>query len=82
MSDKPAVRAVLWEGVPTLSDSDAKPPARNNPGGPGKAGPGKPPRNRKHSPLGDVGRLLTDTYGDTLREEIPPDLLALLGKLD
>ena len=82
ISDKPAVRAVLWEGVPILSDSDAKPPARNNRGGSGKGGSGNGRRNRKPLPLGDVGRLLSNTYGDTLKEEIPPDLLALLGKLD
>ena len=73
ISDKPAVRAVLWEGVPTLSDSDAKPPSdRRKSGSGGK----RPPRS------GDVGNALRAAYDDALKEAIPPDLLALLGKLD
>ncbi len=31
---------------------------------------------------GDVGNALQAAYNDTLKEQIPPDLLALLGKLD
>ena len=69
--NRPAIRAVLWEGVPTLSDSNAKPPGKKG----GKGGSGSGSR-------GDVGNLLKSTYNDTLREDIPPDLLALLGKLD
>ena len=71
--NRPAIRAVLWEGVPTLSDPDAKTsPARKGSGGPAKG------RGR----LGDIGSALSDAYKDTLKEEIPPDILALLGKLD
>ena len=70
MSEKPAVRAVLWEGVPILSDSDAKPPAKSQ------------DRLRKRSSGNDVGNALRAAYHDTLKEEIPPDLLSLLGKLD
>ena len=68
--DRPAIRAVLWEGVPTLSNSDTKPP--------------KPPerRSRKRGPGNDVGNALRAAYNDTLQEQIPPDLIALLGKLD
>jgi len=69
--DRPAIRAVLWEGLPTLSDSVAKPPAKN---------PER--RTRKRSSGPDVGNALRAAYNDTLKEEIPPDLLALLGKLD
>lgn len=71
MSDRPAIRAVPWEGVPILSDSDAKPPARPQDRKP-----------RKRSSGGDVGNALRAAYHDTLKEEVPPDLLALLGKLD
>lgn len=71
--NRPAIRAVLWEGVPTLSDSDAKPPRS------GKGIGGGPRRNPKD---GDVGNALKAAYDDTLREQIPPDLLDLLGKLD
>ncbi len=69
--DGPAIRAVLWEGVPILSDSEAKPPART-----------AERRPRKRSTGNDVGNALRAAYHDTLKEEIPPDLLALLGKLD
>lgn len=72
--NKPAIRAVLWEGVPTLSDSDAKPP--RNRGGKGSTGGGR------RSKASDMGNALKAAYDDTLKEEIPPDLLALLGKLD
>ena len=71
MSDRPAVRAVPWEGGPILSDSDAKPPAKS-----------QDRRLRKRSSGNDVGNALRAAYHDTLKEEIPPDLLALLGKLD
>ena len=40
-------------------------------------GPRKPPRVPR-----DVGAALKKAYEKTLREEIPPDLLDLLGKLD
>lgn len=60
-----------WEGVPILSDSDAKPPAKSQDRKP-----------RKRSSGSDVGNALRAAYHDTLKEEVPPDLLALLGKLD
>ena len=69
--DRPAIRAVLWEGLPTLSDSVAKPPAKS-----------ADRRARKRSSGGDVGNALRAAYNDTLKEDVPPDLLALLGKLD
>lgn len=71
LDDRPAVRAVQWEGVPILSDSDAKPPAKSQDRKP-----------RKRSSGSDVGNALRAAYHDTLKEEVPPDLLALLGKLD
>ena len=71
--NRPAIRAVLWEGVPTLSNSDATPPKDEG----GKGGGG-----RRGSRGGDVGNALKAAYDDTLKEQIPPDLLALLGKLD
>jgi hypothetical protein len=71
ISERPAIRAVLWEGVPILSDSEATPPARS---------PEKKPRKRASG--NDVGNALRAAYHDTLKEEVPPDLLALLGKLD
>jgi hypothetical protein len=64
---------VLWEGVPILSNSDAKPP---------KTGKGNSGGASRHPKGGDVGNALKAAYNDTLREEIPPDLLSLLGKLD
>jgi hypothetical protein len=80
--NRPAIRAVLWEGVPILSDPDAKSsPAGKVAGGSGKASSGKAGRSRRSS-LGDIGGALSDAYKDTLKEQIPPDILALLGKLD
>jgi hypothetical protein len=76
--NRPAIRAVLWEGVPTLSDSDAKSPkAQERRKGGGKGGSGG-----RRSGGGDVGNALKAAYDDALKEDIPADLLALLGKLD
>ena len=69
--DRPAIRAVLWEGLPTLSESVAKPSSK-----------AQERRTRKRSSGSDVGNALRAAYNDALKEEIPPDLLALLGKLD
>jgi hypothetical protein len=80
--NRPAIRAVLWEGVPTLSDSDARPSSRKSQHSSGKGGSGKGSRGSRRSSLGDVGQALSAAYRDTLKEDIPPDLLALLGKLD
>jgi hypothetical protein len=74
--DRPAIRAVLWEGLPTLSDTDAKPPKANKLRKSGSGGEKRRPRGN------DVGNALRAAYDDALREEIPADLLALLGKLD
>lgn len=63
--------AAPWEGVQILSDSDAKPSAKSQDRKP-----------RKRSSSGDVGNALRAAYHDTLKEEVPADLLALLGKLD
>ena len=79
--DKPAIRAVLWEGVRTLSDSKPS-PVRKVSDGSGKGGSGKGGRGSRRSTLGDVGHALTAAYEDTLKEDIPDDLLSLLGKLD
>ncbi|HTU10300.1 MAG TPA: NepR family anti-sigma factor [Allosphingosinicella sp.] len=54
-----------------MSDSDAKPPAKSH-----------DRRSRKRASGGDVGNALRAAYDDALKEEIPQDLLALLGKLD
>jgi hypothetical protein len=63
-----------------LSNSDAKPPQ----GEPlkGQGGKGGGGGGRRGSRGGDVGNALKAAYDDTLQEQIPPDLLALLGKLD
>ena len=69
--DRPAIRAVLWEGLPTLSESVAKPSSKT-----------QEKRTRKRAAGSDVGNALRAAYNDALKEDIPPDLLALLGKLD
>lgn len=43
--------------------------------------PGKAERARKHA-AGDLGRALRSVYDRALREEVPPDFLDLLGRLD
>ena len=48
-----------------LSDSDDK----------------KPPRGLKRSRGSDVGKALRTVYDDALKEDIPPEMLDLLGKL-
>ncbi len=76
--NRPAIRAVLWEGVRTLSDSSSKPsPANKVARAPGKGG-----SRKGGGRLGDIGSALSAAYKDTLKEEVPPDILALLGKLD
>lgn len=44
-------------------------------------GEGKSVANKKSSRSGDVGRALRSVYDDTLREDVPADLKALLGRL-
>ena len=75
-NNRPAIRAVLWEGVPILSGSDAKPPKTQERR---KGGGGGGRRGARGSEVGDALRA---AYNTTLGEDIPPDLLALLGKLD
>jgi len=44
--------------------------------------PAKPPaRNRNRPPASDVGDALRSAYQRTLSEDIPPEMLDLLGKL-
>ena len=40
------------------------------------------PKDRKADKANVVGRALRTVYDETLREDIPDDFLALLGKLD
>jgi hypothetical protein len=53
--------------------SDAKPSSK----GPVKI----TERRRKRLPAGDVGAALRSVYDRTMKEEIPPEMLDLLGKL-
>lgn len=53
-----------------MSDPEAKPPRTQD------------RRTRKRSPGGEIGSALRAAYDDTLKEEVPRDLLDLLGKLD
>jgi len=39
-------------------------------------------KDRKKEKGGTVGRALRSVYDDTLREDVPDEFLALLGKLD
>ena len=48
-----------------LSDSDNK----------------RPPRSPKRPRGGEVGKALRSVYDDALKEDIPPEMLDLLGKL-
>jgi hypothetical protein len=54
-----------------LSDSEAK-----------RSPPNPERRGRKRSGGGEVGDALRKAYDAALREDIPPDMLDLLGKLD
>lgn len=57
---------VRREGCVNLSDSDDKRPH---------------PRGPKRPQGGDVGKALRTVYDDALKEDIPPEMLDLLGKL-
>ena len=46
-----------------------------------KAGGIAPPRTPR-APASDVGTALRSAYQRTLQEDIPPEMLDLLGKLD
>jgi hypothetical protein len=60
------------------SASDAKTPAKAS----AKSPASSPERRfRKRAPTGEVGSALRSVYDDTLREDIPPEMLDLLGKL-
>jgi hypothetical protein len=48
----------------------------------GDARSARSPKDRKQDKANVVGRALRTVYDETLREEIPDDLLSLLGKLD
>ena len=39
------------------------------------------PPSKKRPPAADVGRALRSAYDEAVREEIPPEMLDLLGKL-
>lgn len=41
-----------------------------------------PQKRKKRPPVGDVGDALKSAYQRTLDEDIPPEMLDLLGKLD
>ena len=42
---------------------------------------GRTPNSGGRAKAGDVGRALRTVYDTTLREDVPPDFLELLGKL-
>ena len=42
---------------------------------------GRDTRSKRSRKAGDVGKALRTVYDTTLREDIPPDFLDLLGKL-
>jgi hypothetical protein len=41
----------------------------------------RPPRGPKRPPGGEVGKALRTVYDDALKEDIPAEMLDLLGKL-
>jgi hypothetical protein len=45
------------------------------------AGQGKPARRRTRSETPEIGNALRSVYQRTIDEDVPPDLLDLLGKL-
>ena len=68
------------EGDEELSEErDNDPPA----GGQREKSKSRRARKAKSPPAkaGDVGRALRSVYDNTLREDVPPDFLDLLGKL-
>ncbi len=44
-------------------------------------GSGKPARRKKRSETPEIGNALRTVYQRTVDEDVPPDLLDLLGKL-
>ena len=58
-------------GEPILSDSSEKKKMDRSP----------ERRGSKRGQSGDIGNALKTVYDRTLREEIPPEMLDLLGKL-
>ena len=64
------------------SASDAKTPAKASAKSPANSPANSPERRiRKRAPTGEVGSALRSVYDDTLKEDIPPEMLDLLGKL-
>lgn len=72
------------EGDERLSEgskSDSRRAAGNRQKSESKRRPRKGDRAQKNG-AGDLGRALRSVYDRALREEVPPDFLDLLGRLD
>lgn len=55
---------------------------KRRPQTPSEDAPAAKPARRKSGPSGDVGTALRSVYQRTVDEDIPPEMLDLLGKLD
>lgn len=66
-------------GYKILSFEDDKEGGRGRKPQPGDAAASQ--RQRKRLPATDVGNALKSAYDRTLHEDIPPEMLDLLGKL-
>jgi hypothetical protein len=64
-----------------LSFTDDKDGRRRRKSDPDSSHSGNPSRSRKKRPTGEVGHALRSAYQRMVDEDIPPEMLDLLGKL-
>lgn len=63
------------------NDKDLQPKRRSEPVSENRGGAGNQKRKKKGGSPAEVGNALRSIYQRTINEDIPPDLLDLLGKL-
>ncbi|HUG46497.1 MAG TPA: NepR family anti-sigma factor [Sphingomicrobium sp.] len=76
MDEAPGRRA--RKGKPGAEPASKAPPGKASPT-PSKVS--APPKRKRTARTGDIGRALRSVYDETLREDVPDDFTALLGKL-
>ena len=74
-------RGVGRDGVSILTVENDKDERRRKSASASESRPGKAQNSKKKSSSGEVGSALRSVYQRTVNEDIPPDLLDLLGKL-
>ncbi len=70
-----------WIDLTFAREKDGERRPRAELGSDPESGGGRPSRRKKRSETPEIGSALRSVYQRTIDEDIPPDLLDLLGKL-